>query len=197
MQQRLNKIIKVANNRNLNVDVVFEGISDPHNALASFRNCDAFGIQNIHIVFDENTERFDPYRLGKVTSSGANKWLNVKVWGTTKECFGYLKKQKSTIIATHVNTKAKKLTEFSFKEYKKIAFVFGNEHKGISDYAVKNSNYTMYVKQVGWVESLNLSVSVGVVLYEFFRQTYKKPTTQNTSLVKEWCKKTWNYVPEF
>ena len=81
--RRLQKIQAVAKSRQNGV-IVLEDIHDPHNAAAVLRTADAFGIQKIYFIFNKQ-ERFNPRKIGKATSSSANKWLDFEVFTSAKE----------------------------------------------------------------------------------------------------------------
>ena len=83
-EERKKRFQEVTSHRLQDV-IVLENIHDPHNALAAVRNCDAFGIQTAHIIF-ETEKIFNPKELGKVTSSSANKWVDTICWEKTSEC---------------------------------------------------------------------------------------------------------------
>jgi tRNA (guanosine-2'-O-)-methyltransferase len=55
-----------------------------------------------------------------------------------------------------------------------LALVFGSESEGISDEAMAFADHVIHIPMVGMVQSLNLSVSVGIVLYEAFKQRQAK-----------------------
>lgn len=98
MESRQEKIERVIENRREGV-VVLEDIHDPHNAGAVCRSCDAFGWQKVYLIFDKE-KQFNPKRIGKASSSSANKWLTFKIFKSTKECFEELKKDGFEIYAT-------------------------------------------------------------------------------------------------
>lgn len=164
---RLDRFKQVISHRFQDV-VVLENIHDPHNALAAIRNCDAFGVQTAHVVF-ETEKIFNPKELGKVTSSSANKWVDTVCWKKSVDCFAQLKKNGFNIIATVIDPKAKPISEIDFNKQKN-AIVFGNEGFGISETAKKTADELIYIPMQGFVDSLNLSVTVGVLLYELYRQ---------------------------
>lgn len=160
--ERINRLKTVASNRIQDV-VVLENIHDPHNAAAALRNCDAFGIQTVHVIFETEKE-FNPEKLGKLTSASANKWLNVMTWTSSKECFTTLKKEGFFIAATAIDTTAQSFDTFELST-QKTAFVFGNEGFGITETAKKMADTLVYLPMYGFVDSLNLSVTVGVVAH--------------------------------
>lgn len=170
-QERRERVKKVASKRFSDVVVVLEDIYDPHNAAASFRNCDAFGVQKVHLIF-EKQKPFNPKKIGKSTSSSANKWLDFKIFASTKECVRTLKEEGYTVLATVLDEKAKPLWEVDFTR-QNLAVLFGNEHEGLSTTAQKLAKERIWIPMFGFVQSLNLSVSVGIVLYELRRQRNK------------------------
>ena len=165
-EERKKRFQQVASHRLKDV-IVLENIHDPHNAAAALRNCDAFGIQEVHVVF-ETEKMFDPEKLGKLTSASANKWLTVKTWKTTADCFAHLKKRGYTIIATAIDERAVSFDSFQLP-HTPCALVFGNEGFGITETAKKLADVLLYIPMYGFVDSLNLSVTVGVVAH-FIRQ---------------------------
>ena len=160
--ERIQRLTSVASQRLQDV-VILENIHDPHNAAAALRNCDAFGIQTVHVIF-ETEKMFNPEKLGKLTSASANKWLEVKTWTSSSECFSHLKKEGFYIAATAIDTTAQSFDTFTLST-QKTAFVFGNEGFGITETAKKMADTLIYIPMYGFVDSLNLSVSVGVVTH--------------------------------
>lgn len=165
--ERVERLQNVAKNRLKDI-IVLENIHDPHNAAAALRNCDAFGIQEVHVIF-ETEKMFDAQKLGKLTSASANKWLTVKTWNTTNECFDHLKGRGYTIIATAIDEKAVSFDALTLPQTP-TAFVFGNEGFGITEKAKKLADTITYIPMYGFVDSLNLSVTVGVVCHFLRKQ---------------------------
>ena len=62
------------------------------------------------------------------------------------------------------------LDEFSLDETKKIAIVLGNEVKGVQQEVVSTADYCVEIPQLGTKHSLNISVSVGIVLWDLFKK---------------------------
>jgi tRNA (guanosine-2'-O-)-methyltransferase len=167
---REEKINKVIENRQEGI-IVLEDIHDPHNAAAVWRSCDAFGFQKVYIIFVQE-ETFNPSRLGKASSSSANKWLDFEVFTSTKECMEKLKKDGFKTVVTVLDKEAKSIYETDFNT-PKTAVMFGNEHRGLSEEAIKNADVKMYIPMKGMVQSLNLSVTAAVTMFEMNRQRNK------------------------
>lgn len=155
------------NNRQEGV-IVLENIADPHNAAAVWRSADAFGFQKIYLVFSVE-KSFNPKKVGKKSSASANKWLSFKTFKNIGECYGQLKKEGYEIYATVLDKEATNLQSSNFTQ-KKIALVFGNEHRGLSKEAIEGAEEKVYIPMKGMVQSLNLSVTAGILMYEVERQ---------------------------
>ncbi len=167
METRQEKIDRVIRQRHAGV-IVLEDIHDPHNAAAVWRSCDAFGFGKVDLIFEQE-KRFNPKKVGRASSSSANKWLDFEIFGSTKECLEKLKQEGYVIYATVLDEKAKSLDKCEFKE-KKLAIMFGNEHRGLSETAIKMADEKIYIPMRGMVQSLNLSVTAGIMMLEASRQ---------------------------
>ncbi len=164
---RIKKIKAVISKRQEGM-VVLEDIHDPHNAAAIWRTCDAFGFQKVSLIF-EKEKSFNPKITGKTSSGSANKWLSFETYKSTKECIKELKEKNFTIYATVLDKTAKKINQIKFKN-NKTAIMFGNEHSGLSKTAIEMADEKIYIPMKGMVQSLNLSVTAAIILYEIDRQ---------------------------
>lgn len=169
---REERIKNVMNARQKGVVLVLEDVHDPHNIGAVMRSAEAFGVGEVWIVYEK-----EPYvnmrRVGRHSSSSANKWLTIKFFRSTKACLTALKRKKYTTYATVLHEKrTKSIFKTSFKE-KQIAILFGNEHRGLSPDAVSRADKLLVIPMRGFVESLNISVTAGIILFELTRQRTK------------------------
>ncbi len=164
---RLNRFKQVAASRQPGT-VVLQDISDPHNAEAIFRSCDSFGIHNIHLIA-EATQSFNPLALGKASSSSANKWLCCEQHKSTKGCLSELKAGGYTLFATVLDPAAESIFDADL-DVPLPALMFGNEHSGLSDSAISQADRLITIPMQGIVQSLNISVSAALCLFELTRQ---------------------------
>jgi tRNA (guanosine-2'-O-)-methyltransferase len=169
---RQEKIKKVIENRQEGI-IVLENIADPHNAAAVWRTADAFGFQKIYLVYSQE-KAINPKRIGKKSSSSANKWLSFKLFKSIEECYAELKKEGYKIYATVLDKEAKKLEKIKFSD-KKVAIVLGNEHRGLSVEAIKGADEKIYIPMKGMVQSLNISVTAAILMFEVDRQRKPSP----------------------
>jgi len=164
--KRMERIAGVMAARQKDIVVVLEDIFDPHNAAAIFRTCDAYGIQSVYLIF-ETVEPYDPKRVGKASSATANKWLDFRIFQSTRECLGELKRKGYAIVSTFLDKEANNLYEFEWP--KKIALLVGNEHAGLSERAAEMSDHKVYIPMQGMVQSLNVSVATAICISEIYR----------------------------
>jgi tRNA (guanosine-2'-O-)-methyltransferase len=130
----------------------------PQNVNAVLRTCEAFGVQELHAVEGP----MKPYDRNKKISQNADKWLDVRRWTSTGECLRHLKAEGFAIYATHLDERARPIGELSFAG--KVALVFGNEHRGVSDEALALADATYAIPMRGFVQSLNVSVAAAISL---------------------------------
>lgn len=164
-EKRIQRMMEVLSKRQNDIVVVLENVHDPHNVSAVLRTCDAIGILDIYLVYHSG-QKFP--QLNNKSSGRVRKWMIVHKFTTIQECFKELKDQGFTIVSTNVDTDSKSLYEIDFSQ--KIALVFGNEHEGITTEVKKTSDSVIFIPQVGFAESLNISVACSICLYEAFRQ---------------------------
>ncbi len=171
-KERLEKLTRVAAERQKNLTVILEDIHDPHNAAAILRTCDAFGIQDVRFIFDQE-KPYNPRRIGKVSSSSANKWLTIKIYHSTAEALLELKKEKFKNAETLLNSESVTLSKIKFPE--KVALWLGNENRGLSPLAQNSADLKIKIPMRGLVQSLNVSVTAAILIYEITRQREKEP----------------------
>lgn len=163
-EKRRERIEKVLSRRQPDLRVVLEDVIIAHNASAVARTCEATGAFNLHII----TRQPDQVVFNEAISTRAEKWLSIHFHDTTEECLMRLKEQGHRIAVTTLQGQTIPYDQVDFCQ--PIAIVFGNESEGVSSKALELADYRIQIPMVGMVQSLNLSVSVGIILYEAFRQ---------------------------
>lgn len=149
--------------RTRHVTVVLEDIFQPHNASACLRSCDAFGIQDVHII--ENRYEFVPNRDIEL---GSAQWLTLHQHNesddNTTACLEKLRSAGYHIVATSPHLDGTTLEEYDVTP--KTAILFGTEHEGLSETAQQAAEETVRIPTYGFAESLNISVAVAVTLHQ-------------------------------
>ena len=144
------------------ITIVLENIFQARNISASIRSADCFGIQDVHIIENDNKFNDDPE-----VSLGAEKWITTKRYNksnkNTIDTIQYLKKQGYQIIATTPHNTDCNLYELDIKNGK-IALFFGSEVNGCSKETLELSDVKIKIPMYGFTESYNVSVSVSLCL---------------------------------
>lgn len=192
--ERSERLHKVLSKRQLNLTIVLENVSDPHNISAVMRTCDAVGIQEIYIL---NTHIPRHKKWGAKSSSSAAKWLTIHQFSDVQSCFEALRKKYKKIYTTHLSSDAVDLYELNLTE--DVALIFGNEHSGVSEELIGLADGNFIIPQVGIIKSLNISVACAVSLYEAYRQKnikghYDQP--QITGEPLKALKEVWGFLEE-
>ena len=163
-EERIAKVTQILSFRQPDLRVVLEDVTNTHNANAVLRTCDAAGILHVDIIGSSE----DPLPINKAITTRADKWIHFHFHPSTGDCLTRLKEQGFQIAATHLGPDTVVHTQVDFT--KPTAIVFGNESEGISAAALSLADYKVRIPMFGMVQSLNLSVSVGIILYEVIRQ---------------------------
>jgi tRNA (guanosine-2'-O-)-methyltransferase len=158
--------------------VVLENPSDDKNIGTVIRNVNALGAEKVYVVDEArklpaNWESMRENRTLSSTSASAVKWTFVKRFNDSESCVAHLEKNgfSSIVTSPHIKGRINTRLEYgNFTKYKKLAVWFGNESRGISDFAVKHSEECINIPIHGIIESFNLATSTGIVLYEITKQ---------------------------
>lgn len=163
---------QVASNRTRYVSMVLENIYQSHNASAVMRSCDCFGVQDIHIIEDENA-----YEVNPEIALGSSQWLTLYRYlnpqTATADCIQGLKNQGYRIVATTPRQSAQSMEDFDVNAGK-FALVFGTEKDGLSEAAFDMADELIRIPMYGFTESFNISVSAALCLFHFTSDIRKK-----------------------
>ncbi len=186
--RRLGLYKKVLDQRTNHFTVAIEDVYQLHNTSAVIRSCDVFGIQNVHVIEEVNVKRID-----REIAMGAQKWVDVHRYPTTKRSIKTLKEKGYQIVATTPHDNSLMLREFDVT--KPSAFFFGREQQGLSDTVLDEADSRLHIPMVGFTESLNISVSAAIILQhvtsELRNTTVDWQLSEEEKLEKrmEWAKK--------
>ncbi len=149
------------------VRVVLDNLRSGLNVGSAFRTSDAFAIEGIELCGISATP---PNKEILKTALGSTESVGWSHNPSTQECLKKLKSQGYTIIAIETATESISLQEVKFDKAEKLAFVFGNEVHGINDEVMMFCDKSLEIPQLGTKHSFNVSVSIGIVLWEYIRQ---------------------------
>ncbi len=177
--QRIEKVKRLLSLRQPDLRIVLEGVAIAHNASAVLRTCDAAGVLYVDII--SPSPEF--LSINKAISTHAEKWVDTSVHGSISECLLPLKEKGFRVAVTNLGREALPYTELDYTQ--PLALVFGNESEGISAEALALADYKIKIPMLGMVQSLNLSVSVGIILYEALKQRWAKGFFRERRLSEE------------
>lgn len=156
------------NKHKKSIILMLDSIQDPHNFGAILRTCDAFGVDAV-IYKDDNQTQINDFVTK--TSMGAVNNLNLFKVTNFARTIELLKKSGYWIYASTLNKKAIDNTKVNYND--KTVIIVGNEHSGISKLTKKNSDELITINMYGNVQSLNVSVAAGILIYEAKNKIFK------------------------
>ncbi|MBE6124539.1 MAG: 23S rRNA (guanosine(2251)-2'-O)-methyltransferase RlmB [Erysipelotrichaceae bacterium] len=155
---------KIIKDKKDSIVLIADGIEDPHNFGAILRTCDAIGVDAVFVPKFGNAPLNDT--VAKV-STGAIE--HVRICQVTN--LNRLIEDLKTIGYWLVGAEEDNSLDYRQVDYKgKIALVVGSEGKGISKLVLKNCDFKVNLPMVGHVNSLNVSVATGILLYQIHSQ---------------------------
>lgn len=146
--------------------IVLDNVRSMNNVGSVFRTADAFLLQGIYLCGVTATP---PHREIHKTALGATETVAWKHSPTTLEAINELRKDGFTIYAVEQAEKSMMLDKIE-PSSKKIALVFGNEINGVGQEALDACDACIEIPQFGTKHSINLAVSVGIVVWEVFKK---------------------------
>jgi tRNA (guanosine-2'-O-)-methyltransferase len=153
---RRERLLRVIGQRLSSVTVLMDAPHDPHNGAAVLRSCDAFGVQELHVV-----PRGEPFAFSTTVTRGSEKWVDVVVHADARAAIGALEASGFELVATHPEGE---LVPDDLRAIARLTLVLGNERDGIGKEFVAAARRSVRVPMRGFVESLNMSVSAAILL---------------------------------
>ncbi len=147
--------------------IVLDDIRSLHNIGSVFRTSDAFLIEKIYLC---GITAIPPNKEIHKTALGATETV---AWEYHKDVLVVIEKLKQdniSVFAIEQVENSISLEDFKTEENKKYALVFGNEVFGVSQKAIEICDGTIEIPQLGTKHSLNISVSAGIVIWDFLKK---------------------------
>ena len=149
------------------VMLVLDNVRSALNVGSAFRTADAFAVEGIVLC---GISAQPPHREILKTALGATETVHWKYFAECSEGIEYLREQGWQIWAVEQAEGSIQLQEFQTIENQPIALVFGNEVQGVSEEVMARVQGAIEIPQFGAKHSLNIAVSIGVVLWELTRR---------------------------
>lgn len=141
------------------IQLAIECPADINNALACVRTAEALGVSCIHIIHPEGTAA-----SAKVITQGAFYWVDVCFYHSLTDFLNTIEPHKMILAGAKMDGDTS-VTKLPVND-KPLCLLLGNEHRGLSNAALEACDITYHIPMVGMSESLNLSVSAAISLYD-------------------------------
>lgn len=145
--------------------VILDNIRSLNNIGSVFRSSDAFLIEKVYLCGITATP---PHKDIQKTALGATETVSWEYVEDTLELVKKLQTQGVKVCAIEQAENAVYLNQFQPKKAVTYALVFGNEVKGVQQTVVSQSDWVIEIPQIGAKHSLNIAVSTGVVLWDWY-----------------------------
>ncbi len=153
---------RLLENRTRHVVIAVEDIFHEHNSGALVRSAECFGIQDVHVMEDENN-----FKVQRGMAMGAEHWVSIKSHKAEVgivSCVDELKENDYTIVAATPHHNDIELPDFIPDN--KTAFFFGSEKAGVSPIVMEKADVHLRIPIYGATESFNVSVSSALILQD-------------------------------
>ena len=148
--------------------LILDNVRSGLNVGSAFRTADAFALQSIFLCGITATP---PHREILKTAIGASATVEWTHFAKVEDAVAHCKQTGMSVFAIEQTDASIPLDNFLLPENKNgYALVFGNEVNGVSDEILAEIDAAIEIRQFGTKHSLNVSVSLGVLVWEFWRQ---------------------------
>ncbi len=149
--------------RQPDLTVLMDAVTKPHNVSAIIRTADAVGVQHVHSTSTGELVPRNHKSLG-----GAKHWVAVTTHRSTRAALTALRDDGFRLVAAYSGEKSRDYRDVDFTQ--KVAIIVGGEHVGLSDIARAEADEHIAIPMHGHGSSMNVSVVVGIILFEAERQ---------------------------
>lgn len=146
--------------------VILDKVTDPHNVGAIIRSCDQFGASLVILPEHNSASDIEGNEVIGRTSAGASAWVPVAIVNNLVRAVEKLKATGFWIYGADAGGETLGKIDFP----KKTCIIMGSEGTGISQLLEKQCDSIVSIPTCGKIDSLNVSVAAGVLLYELYRR---------------------------
>ncbi len=153
------------------VALVMDNIRSLNNVGSAFRTADAFLLEKIYLT---GITGQPPHRDIQKTALGATDTVEWEYRESTEELVAALQKEDYKVVAIEQASESIPLQQLQPKANQRYALVFGNEVFGVTDEVVEMADAVVEIPQFGTKHSLNVAVSIGVVVWDIYSKLHFK-----------------------
>ena len=155
------------NTKKIPITIVLDNIRSLSNVGSVFRTSDAFIIKEIILC---GITAKPPHREIQKTALGATESVDWQYFENTLDAVKYLQNDNVKVYAIEQADEAEMLDTIELNFDQQIAFILGNEVKGVQQEVVSQCDGCIEIPQFGTKHSLNISITAGIVIWEAFQQ---------------------------
>jgi tRNA (guanosine-2'-O-)-methyltransferase len=192
LPERLQRMYEVLQKRTRYVTVLTEAVDDPHNQAAVLRTAEAFGVQDVYVVTGKA-----PFQPSPLVTRHADKWLTLYQKPDIITAIRDLQAKGYQVYASYLGEGTIPLSDIDVS--RPTALLFGNEHSGVSQEALRAADATFMIPMYGFVQSFNISVAAALSLYDVTERArqqagerYYLSFTEKKELYETWMWQTLN-----
>jgi len=141
--------------------IIAENIDSPANMGFIIRLADNVGIKNVYFIMEG-----EPPKLSVIKKTASSAFHQVEVEFLSLSVLNNKLDSDYKWIAIETMSSAVSVYDYSFSS--KMAFILGNESRGLSDEIMKNIDEAIYIPMAGTTKSMNVSHALAVVLFEWY-----------------------------
>lgn len=153
--------------RKIPLVVVLDHVRSLNNVGSVFRTSDAFRVEAIYLC---GITAYPPHAEIHKTALGAEESVDWFYFKDTMEAVEKLKAEGYVVCAIEQAEGSTMLDKLLLDKTKKYAVILGNEVKGVQQNVVDNCDMCVEIPQYGTKHSLNVSVTAGIVIWDFFQR---------------------------
>lgn len=161
----IDEIVSLSKKSEYPLVLILDSIQDTHNLGAIIRTAECSGVDGI-IITKHNSAPVNE-TVAK-TSAGAIEHAKICSVSNLSQAIKRLKEEGFWIIGSSLTEEAKNYTEVDYKI--PLVLILGNEEKGIRRLTAESCDFLIKIPMLGKIQSLNVSVSAGVLLFEILRK---------------------------
>ncbi len=199
--ERRRRIAQVLDARTRHVAVVLENVCHPDKISAVFRSCDAFGVQDAHVIEGE-----DRFKVKRDIAVGADRWLTIHRYSSpgdrTAACRKRLQADGYRLLITLPDSGRTACSLARVDLSRPVALVLGHEKTGVSEQWLAAADETVTIPMCGFTDSLNLSVAAAICLQQLtgrLRQSdvsWRLPRADRERLRLQWTRQSVRHGDE-
>ncbi len=198
-RERINTLKKALALRTRHITVVLDDIYHPHNISAVVRSCEAFGIQDLHVLQVEN-----PFKPNKGVTKGSQQWITFHRHTSIEACVQALRDRGYMLLGADPPSKGyPSLPVDQVEVDRPVALVFGREKEGLHQELRDMCDGLFHIPMRGLTESFNISVTVAITLYvlrtkldQLPRNIWELSHEEQADLLDDWSVKSVRKGPE-